>query len=90
MNPVICQSKYNYTHIFLFLFLISFLSSCIPQRKIKYLQELDTPFPGDTTAFNTNSHKNRPEYRIQPNDYLFITVNGLNEEITRIFHGPWQ
>lgn len=76
MNPM-RDKKY-----LLFLLLAGLmLASCVPQKKIKYLQDI----PGEDTA--TAFINERPlDYRVQPGDNLFIKINSLEEKSTSYFN----
>ncbi|MDP1620887.1 MAG: polysaccharide biosynthesis/export family protein [Bacteroidales bacterium] len=56
-------------------------SSCVPQKKIKYLQKLQEK---DTTVFHTNRHNS--DYRIQVRDNLYIRVFALDEKAFFFFN----
>ena len=63
-------------------FLIAVLmTSCIPQKKIKYLQKLQEK---DTTAFN--ARKRNADYKIQVKDNLYIRVFALDEKAFFFFN----
>ncbi len=60
------------------------MSSCIPQRKLKYLQDFDetkdyqNPYtPADTIIQN---------YMLRPNDYLYIRVITSDERLSQFFN----
>jgi polysaccharide export outer membrane protein len=50
-------------------------SSCVPQKKIKYLQKQQA---SDTTSFNPNKREN--DYKLQVKDNLYIRVFALDEK----------
>jgi polysaccharide export outer membrane protein len=52
------------------------LSSCVPMRKIRYLQDANDP-KNERTTF---SNKDSVIYRIHPGDNLYIKVNSLDEK----------
>jgi polysaccharide biosynthesis/export protein len=57
------------------------LSSCVPQKKIKYLQEVQKM---DTAA--SKSVRHGADYRIQPRDNLYIRVYALDEKAYLFFN----
>jgi len=57
------------------------LASCVPQKKIKYLQTLQEQ---DTTDMYANK---RPlDYKVQPNDNLYIRIFSLDERTYLFFN----
>ncbi len=65
----------------LFLLFASILSSCVPQKKIKYLQKqqkMDT--------ISTYRSYRGPNYRIQPTDVLYIKIYSLDEKTYQLFN----
>jgi polysaccharide export outer membrane protein len=69
--------KYFYTLIPVFLFL---LSSCVTQRDVEYLQD-----KSKTTL--TVSEASIADYKIKPNDELYIQINSLDDATANIFSG---
>jgi len=67
--------------IFLLSFIIIILNSCVSQKKIKYLQKKQK---GDTTT--VFSIKQAADYKIQPNDNLYIRVYSLDEKTNNLFN----
>ncbi|MBN2764693.1 MAG: polysaccharide biosynthesis/export family protein [Bacteroidales bacterium] len=66
-----------------FIFPIAFLitlSSCTRHRQLVYLQHVDSVQTG------TFYPKNRPEYRIQTRDILYIRIYTLNQEISNLIN----
>ncbi len=65
--------------------LLSFFSivSCIPQKKLRYLQEVEAQ--SDSTI--NNEVNKRSSYQIQFKDELYIKVNSLNPETYVFFNG---
>ena len=57
------------------------LSSCVPQKKIKYLQKQQA---NDTSSFNPN--KRNGDYRIQVKDNLYVRVFALDEKAFSFFN----
>jgi polysaccharide export outer membrane protein len=73
--------KMKYQH-FLILTLAIFalaLSSCVPQEKLKYVQD------ETTSSLKSEYLKARPVKRIQPFDNLYIKVLSIEEQNARIF-----
>ena len=64
---------------FLLIFLLVSFNSCIPKRKLVYLQEDKHDVSADTY---TNV---RPEKRIQPFDNIYINVSSIDEKTANIF-----
>lgn len=57
------------------------LSSCVSQKKIKYLQAASED---DTTTVFRN--KMPLDYRVQPGDNLYITIKSLSKEANEVFN----
>jgi polysaccharide biosynthesis/export protein len=67
---------------YLSLLLITYLlTSCIPTRKLKYVQE------SDSDNFKNEYYNDRSEKTIQPYDYLYIKIYSLDEKTNSIFNG---
>lgn len=64
---------------FLVILIGSLLVSCVPQEKIKYLQD---PEGAKTKSVFENSVA---EYRVQPGDYLYIRLFTMDKEANQIF-----
>lgn len=56
-----------------------FLASCVPQSRLKYVQD-DT-----TTQLKEEYIRTRPEKRIKPFDNIYINVLSMDEQTARIF-----
>jgi polysaccharide export outer membrane protein len=69
------------TAMILLLFMV-LLSSCVPQKKIKYLQKEQSK---DTTSLIYPSKRNA-DYKIQPKDNLYIRVFALDEKAFMFFN----
>ncbi len=63
---------------FLLLFLLVLVSSCVTQRKVEYVQDVNDSIK----VFNEPAF---PDYRLKSNDELYIQVNSLDEAATNIF-----
>jgi polysaccharide biosynthesis/export protein len=77
--------KQSHIHLFRSLGYLTLLmlvfASCVPQKKIKYLQKLQEE---DTSNLYVNK---RPlDYKIQPNDNLYIRVFSLDEKTYLFFN----
>lgn len=66
--------------LILFLFGL-LLASCVPQKKIKYLQ--DIPKEDSTYTFINDRLL---DYQVQPGDNLYIKINSLEEKSTSYFN----
>ncbi len=64
-----------------FLIFSVLISSCVPQKKIKYLQKQQEH---DTASFHAN--KRNVDYKIQPKDNLYIRVFALDEKAFLFFN----
>lgn len=69
------------TRPFIFIVLLSgaMLTSCVPQKKIKYLQDIDA---SSSKTILTNCVE---DYRIQPGDYLYIRLFTMDKDANEIF-----
>jgi polysaccharide export outer membrane protein len=65
-----------------FLIFLVLFSSCVPQKKIKYLQREQEK---DTTSL-IHSNKRDSDYKIQPKDNLYIRVFALDEKAFMFFN----
>jgi polysaccharide biosynthesis/export protein len=64
--------------LFSLLILSMILASCVTQRELEYLQDKNT----DTRSFK---EAEVPDYRLKPNDELYIQVSSLDEAAAGIF-----
>jgi polysaccharide biosynthesis/export protein len=66
------------TALFLTIVTLVILSSCVTQRKVEYLQDNNK---------NTKSFKEAelPDYKLKPNDELYIQINSLDEAAANVF-----
>jgi polysaccharide export outer membrane protein len=71
----------TYKSIFLILVLIVILGSCVSQKKIKYLQQKQKY---DTTL--SFPIKQAVDYKIQPNDNLYIRIYSMDEKTNALFN----
>ncbi|NQV03563.1 MAG: polysaccharide biosynthesis/export family protein [Bacteroidia bacterium] len=76
------NSYFNSVRYLLQIALVLFIfASCVPQKKIKYLQTLQEQ---DTT--NAYINKRPLDYKIQPNDNLYIRIFSLDEKTYLFFN----
>lgn len=71
----------NLKYFFVLLLFGILLASCVPQKKILYLQ--DIPKDDSTTSFINDRNL---DYKIQPGDNLYIKINSLEEKSTTYFN----
>jgi len=81
-NPLVVSFHKNMNVIALGIFL-GLLSSCVTQRKVEYLQDRNK----DIKAFKEAEF---PDYRLKPNDELYIKINSLDEEAANVFSNSRQ
>ena len=69
-----------------FILILSILSvvSCIPQKKLRYLQEVEQ---AQSDTLQTQEPAKNTSYQIQTKDELYIKVNSLNPETYMFFNG---
>ena len=81
-NPLLVSFQKNINVIALVLFL-GLLSSCVTQRRVEYLQDRNK---------NAKSFKEAefPDYRLKPNDELYIQINSLDEAAANVFSNSRQ
>ena len=81
-NPLYVSVHKNISILPLVIFL-GLLSSCVTQRKIEYLQDRNK---------NVKSFKEAvfPDYRLKPNDELYIQINSLDEAAANAFSKSGQ
>lgn len=64
---------------------IILISSCVPQKKILYLQDM----PEEDTAMNM-IHQLKADYKVQPGDNLYINIFSLEEKAMSYFNREAQ
>jgi len=69
-------------NLFLFLIIVVFATSCIPTKRLTYLQENST----DSDSLTTIMRKRQEPYRLQINDLISIRVKALDQETVGIFN----
>lgn len=65
-------------NFFLYVFVLCFLSSCIPAKKLTYFQ-------GEPATKSELYRLNNEPYRLQVNDILYIDIKAENPEIVSLF-----
>lgn len=65
-------------NFFLYVFVLIFISSCIPAKKLTYFQ-------GEPTTKSELYRLNNTPYRLQVNDVLYIDIKAENPEIVSLF-----
>lgn len=76
------NKKINRFSVFMLMILVVVLfDSCIPQRKLTYLQELET---STTQIDSTGTNKN---YRLKAKDEVFIKINSIDPKTYEFFNG---
>jgi polysaccharide export outer membrane protein len=63
--------------------ILIFLSSCVTQRKVEYLQDRNK----NTKAFKEAEF---PDYKLKPNDELYIQINSLDDAAASVFSNKGQ
>ncbi len=67
-------------HLFLFLLIVCFFSSCVMSKRVNYLQDSkNLPQYTDTLSFE--------DYKLQRGDYLYIRVATFDEETMSMLNG---
>ncbi len=64
-----------------YILIAAIMASCVPQKKIKYLQKVQSE---DTTSFQAN--KRDADYKIQTKDNLYVRVFALDEKAYLFFN----
>jgi polysaccharide export outer membrane protein len=77
------HSRFRFNFITLTALVILLTTSCIPQKKLRYLQQLEES-QTDTVAVRPN---NSTSYQIKAKDELYIKVNSLNPKTFTFFNG---
>jgi len=67
-------------HIVALIFIIGILSSCVTKRNLEYVRDKDKTIK----AFN---EADIPDYRLKPNDELYIQISSLDDAASNIFSG---
>jgi len=69
-------------NFFIILFLVGAMSSCIPIKKLTYLQDTDEALEVDTAGYQMLK---RSYYKLQKNDLLSIQITSLDPETDAYF-----
>jgi polysaccharide export outer membrane protein len=69
---------YNNNSVITLVIFLGLLTSCVTQRKVEYLQDKDK----NIKAFKEAEF---PDYRLKPNDELYIQVKSLDDDAANIF-----
>ncbi len=75
------MKQINNSSLFIALVILIILTSCISQKKLVYLQDRKML---EKKVFD---NKKDEEYKIQPNDNLYIKISSLEEKANLIFNG---
>jgi len=70
-----------------FVLILYTLSSCIPQKKLLILRDIEMT-EEDSIAFMMDQSGIDGTYKIQPNDYLFIDISSVEGKNTDFFNSP--
>jgi len=81
-NPLFVSFHKNVNVLTLVIFL-GLLSSCVTQRRVEYLQDRNK----NIKAFKEAEF---PDYRLKPNDELYIQINSLDEAAANVFSNNRQ
>lgn len=73
-----CEKKFRRNFILVLIIGTSSLFSCVTQKKVEYLQDKS----GAAGAFREAEF---PDYRLKPNDELFIQISSLDEAAANVF-----
>ncbi|MEN8225143.1 MAG: polysaccharide biosynthesis/export family protein [Bacteroidota bacterium] len=68
-------------YFFFLLIAVIMMASCVPQKRIKYLQDIPKD---DTTVTFVNERS--LDYKIQPGDNLYVKINSMEEKSTSYFN----
>lgn len=83
-NKIIIMIKYfggkYFKLIFIFLLVVFILSSCVTHKELEYIQDSNK----NIKSFNIS---NIQDYKLKPNDELYIQISSLDENTTNIFGG---
>jgi len=79
------RMKFKSYLFFISIIFIILISSCVPQKKILYLQDV----PEEDTVMNM-IHQLRADYLIQPGDNLYINIFSLEEKAMSYFNREAQ
>ena len=77
-GPRLINRLFNCWRIFTFVFFLGMLTSCVTHREVEYLQDKDT-------RIKSFSEAEVQDYRLKPNDELFIQITSLDEAAASVF-----
>jgi polysaccharide export outer membrane protein len=72
------HSRKRNPDLYVFFILAIFFTSCVTQRKVEYLQD-------QNKNVKTFKEAEFPDYKLKPNDELFIQISSLDEAAAKIF-----
>lgn len=78
ISPLFLKNLFK-VNVIIFICLVLSIISCIPQKKVIYLQNTKDH------AENVFSHT-KNQYKIRPHDNLLITVSSINPQVTEFFN----
>jgi polysaccharide export outer membrane protein len=81
-NPLFVNLHNNIILIIVVVFL-GLLSSCVTQRKVEYLQD-------SNKSIKSFKEAEFPDYRLKPNDELYIQITSLDEAAANVFFNGKQ
>ena len=61
--------------------LVIILSSCVPQKKLIYLQNKE-----EATSKNEFVNERNEDYKVQPGDNLYIKISSIDEKTAMLFN----
>lgn len=79
----VMNSFYRNISLIVFFILLILLSSCVAQRQVEYLQNKDK----NVKTFNEGAF---PDYKLKPNDELYIQINSFDDEAANVFSNSRQ
>ncbi|MFO8128930.1 MAG: polysaccharide biosynthesis/export family protein [Bacteroidales bacterium] len=85
MSAFFLKTKYQQGILISVVGIFLILSSCIPQRKLLLMQEKEVE-KGERAPRYADSTEMDGTYKIQPNDYLYITIHSLEDKNTEFFN----
>lgn len=73
--------KRNFCSVFLLLFIVVAVTSCYSKKELVYLQSKEF-----STLYPTQIKNRRPDYKIQPSDVLYVTIQNPDTETYSFFN----
>jgi polysaccharide biosynthesis/export protein len=77
------KDRNGYMIIAVFITFLSLFSACVTQQKVEYLQDKNN-------NIKTFDEPEFPDYKLKPNDELYIKINSLDEAATNVFSNTGQ